>query len=202
MINTTPISTADTPPQDPVSTALKWILLITAILCFIALGWGTYKTYDLAPPLPQQFLTADGKVVMTEEDIFAGKAGFQKADLMDYGSLYGMGSYFGEDYTAKYLVRLGRLTEDAMSQQQFGKKFAELPDEKQYLVRKAMQHELQQQIDHLRLNDRVTLALQLLHAVITRFPLVMKSLPLFLFGSTAHIFTRRGWNNVRVSSLV
>lgn len=144
MINTTPISTADTPPQDPVSTALKWILLITAILCFIALGWGTYKTYDLAPPLPQQFLTADGKVVMTEEDIFAGKAGFQKADLMDYGSLYGMGSYFGEDYTAKYLVRLGRLTEDAMSQQQFGKKFAELPDEKQYLVRKAMQHELQQ----------------------------------------------------------
>jgi hypothetical protein len=27
--------------------------------------------------------------------ILAGKAGFQKADLMDYGSLYGMGSYFG-----------------------------------------------------------------------------------------------------------
>jgi len=25
----------------------------------------------------------------------SGKAGFQKADLMDYGSLYGMGSYFG-----------------------------------------------------------------------------------------------------------
>ena len=32
---------------------------------------------------------------MTDDDIVAGKAGFQKADLMDYGSLYGMGSYFG-----------------------------------------------------------------------------------------------------------
>jgi nitric oxide reductase subunit B len=28
--------------------------------------------------------------------IVAGKAGFQKTDVMDYGSLYGMGSYFGE----------------------------------------------------------------------------------------------------------
>ena len=37
---------------------------------------------------------------MTGDDILAGKAGFQKADLMDYGSLYGMGSYFGQDYTA------------------------------------------------------------------------------------------------------
>jgi hypothetical protein len=39
-------------------------------------------------------------VLMSAVDIEVGKAGFQKADLMDYGSLYGMGSYFGEDYTA------------------------------------------------------------------------------------------------------
>ncbi len=51
-------------------------------------------------------------VLMSAADIQAGKAGFQKADLMDYGSLYGMGSYFGEDYTAGNLVRLATLTED------------------------------------------------------------------------------------------
>ena len=44
---------------------------------------------------------------MTGDDIVAGKGGFQKADLMDYGSLYGMGSYYGEDYTASTLVALG-----------------------------------------------------------------------------------------------
>jgi nitric oxide reductase large subunit len=52
---------------------------------------------------------------MTEEDIVAGKAGFQRADLMDYGSIYGMGSYFGEDYTAQYLVELGRKTEEKIA---------------------------------------------------------------------------------------
>ena len=50
------------------------------------------------------------RVLMTGEDIVAGKAGFQKADLMDYGSLYGMGSYYGEDYTASILVRLAKST--------------------------------------------------------------------------------------------
>ena len=49
---------------------------------------------------------------MTADDMQAGKSGFQKADLMDYGSLYGMGSYFGEDYTASNLVRLATLTQD------------------------------------------------------------------------------------------
>lgn len=98
--------------NDPVALVLKWILLLTALVCFVVLIWGTYKTYQLAPPLPQQFQTQSGQVIMTEEDIVSGKAGFQRADLMDYGSLYGMGSYFGEDYTAKYLLRLGRLIEE------------------------------------------------------------------------------------------
>ena len=31
---------------------------------------------------------------------------------MDYGSLYGMGSYYGEDYTAYTLVRLGTVTKE------------------------------------------------------------------------------------------
>ncbi|HEN5466552.1 TPA: nitric oxide reductase, partial [Legionella pneumophila] len=129
--------------NDPVALVLKWILLFTALICFVVLIWGTYKTYQLAPPLPQQFQTQSGHVVMTEEDIVAGKAGFQRADLMDYGSLYGMGSYFGEDYTATYLLRLGRLVEEKIAQARYGKSFAYLAEEEQYLVRKTMQRELQ-----------------------------------------------------------
>lgn len=142
MLKSTPTNVES--PQDPVAFTLKWILLFTAIACFLALGWGTKKTYQLAPPLPDQFITADGTIVMTEADIFAGKIGFQRADLMDYGSLYGMGSYFGEDYTAKYLVRLGRLVEDNISKQQFSKPFAQLSEEQRYTIRKNMQQSLQQ----------------------------------------------------------
>ena len=109
---TTNVETPDRRPEDPVSNVLKWVLLIVAVACFAVLGWTTDLTYQDAPPLPDRFVTADGTLVLSSADIQAGKAGFQKADLMDYGSLYGMGSYFGEDYTAANLVRLATLTED------------------------------------------------------------------------------------------
>lgn len=80
---------------------------------------------------------------MTVDDIVAGKGGFQKADLMDYGSLYGMDSYFGEDYTASALKRLATLTEDNLAQAQFGKNFDALSPEQQSGIRDDMRRQLQ-----------------------------------------------------------
>ena len=54
---------------------------------------------------------------------------------MDYGSLYGMGSYFGQDYTAFGLMRLATLTEDSLAQTRFGKAFDALPPDQQAAVR-------------------------------------------------------------------
>src|SRR5678816_3116990 len=103
------------PSVDPVSDILKWVLLVTAVICFALLGWATVLTYEQAPPHPNVFTDRAGNVLMTSDDIVAGKGGFQKADLMDYGSIYGMGSYFGEDYTASTLVRLGVLTKQSLT---------------------------------------------------------------------------------------
>ena len=103
------------PSVDPVSNILKWLLLVVAILCFGMMIWATVQTYDEAPPHPQAFVDRAGNMIMSGDDIVAGKGGFQKADLMDYGSIYGMGSYFGEDYTASALVRLGVLTKQALT---------------------------------------------------------------------------------------
>ncbi len=103
------------PTVDPISDILKWILLVVAVLCFALLGWSTIATYEQAPPHPEVFTDSAGSVVMTKDDIVAGKGGFQKADLMDYGSIYGMGSYFGEDYTASALARLGVLTKQGVA---------------------------------------------------------------------------------------
>ncbi|MBS0425640.1 MAG: cbb3-type cytochrome c oxidase subunit I [Proteobacteria bacterium] len=158
--------------SDPVSNVLKWILLITAIICFAVVIWGTFKTYQLAPPLPQQFATSSGQIIMTQDDIVSGKAGFQRADLMDYGSLYGMGSYFGEDYTAKYLIRLGRLTENEMARQRFGKSFTELAEGDQYVVRKNMQQSLQQidlSSDHAILPEAISKSILQLQSEISQF---------------------------------
>lgn len=69
--------------QDAVSTVLKWVLLGVAVVTFALLAWATTATYRLAPPQPDRFVGADGTVLMTGEDVVAGKGAFQKADLMD-----------------------------------------------------------------------------------------------------------------------
>jgi nitric oxide reductase subunit B len=107
------------------------------------IAWATVVTYDRAPPQPDRFVSPNGTTVMTGDDIVAGKGGFQKADLMDYGSLYGMGSYFCEDYTASALKRLATLTEDNLAQAQFGKNFDALSPERQSGIRDDMRRQLQ-----------------------------------------------------------
>jgi nitric oxide reductase subunit B len=129
--------------EDPVSNVLKWVLLAVAILTFALMAWATVETYKLAPPQPDSFVAADGTSLFTGADIVAGKAGFQKSDLMDYGSLYGMGSYFGEDYTASILVRLATLTEDNIAQARFGKPFSALTAGDQASAAATMREQLQ-----------------------------------------------------------
>ncbi len=137
---------ADPSPRsldDPVSNVLKWILLGVAVVTFALLAWATTATYRAAPPQPDRFVTAGGTVLMTGDDIIAGKGGFQRADLMDYGSLYGMGSYYGEDYTASVLVDLATATRNNLSQARYGKAFSALPADQQAAASAAMRAELQ-----------------------------------------------------------
>ncbi len=129
--------------QDKVSKVLIWILLAVTLGCWSAMIWATYLTYREAAPLPTQFVTASGQVVMSRADIVAGKSGFQQADLMDYGSLYGMGSYFGEDYTAEYLVQIGKTVRDNLAQTRYGKPFAALTADQQSGITRAMRADLQ-----------------------------------------------------------
>jgi nitric oxide reductase subunit B len=129
--------------EDRVGNILKWILLAVAIASFGVLGWATDVTYRAAPPQPDRFVAPGGAVVMTASDIVAGKAAFQRADLMDYGSIYGMGSYFGADYTAEYLARLGQMTEDNLARTRFTKPFAALSADERTAVRAEMRRQLQ-----------------------------------------------------------
>lgn len=133
----------DPPVKDAVSTVLKWVLLAVAALTFALLAWATTATYRLAPPQPDRFVSASGTELMNGADIVAGKGGFQKADLMDYGSLYGMGSYYGEDYTASTLVQLGTATRENIAQAVDSKPFTSLSSEQQAAATTAMQGELQ-----------------------------------------------------------
>jgi hypothetical protein len=110
--------------DDAVSNVLKWTLLAVAVLTFALFAWATVVTYQTAPPRPDRFVASDRGLLMTGNDILAGKAGFQKADLMDYGSLYGMGSYYGEDYTASTLLHLATAMQNNIALARYGKPFS------------------------------------------------------------------------------
>lgn len=128
--------------DDRVSDVLKWTLLVVAVLTFALLAWATVVTYRNAPPQPARLVAPDGSVAMTARDITDGKASFQRADLMDYGSIYGMGLYFGEDYTAEYLLRLGQPTNDNIALSRFGQPFAALDQDSRNSVQAAMRQQL------------------------------------------------------------
>lgn len=64
MLNVTNIAQASfkgTAEIDPVSDFLKWTLLIIAFVCFFMLIWGTYKTYQSAPPIPANIIPPSTK---------------------------------------------------------------------------------------------------------------------------------------------
>ncbi|MDA3912889.1 cbb3-type cytochrome c oxidase subunit I [Oleiagrimonas sp.] len=129
-------------PQDRISKVLIWILLFVVVACWLGMAAATRSTYQQAAPLPQQMVTNSGTSVMSYADIVAGKSGFQKADLMDYGSLYGMGSAFGEDYTAEYLVQLAKEVRNNLALARYGKSFDALNADQQPSVTNGMRDEL------------------------------------------------------------
>jgi len=142
------------PPQDKIAKNLILFLIATIICAWLAMIWTTYRTHQEAPPVPAQMLSESGQKIMTFEDIVAGKAGFQKAGLMDFGSLYGMGSYFGEDYTAQYLVELGELVSAQLAKKYSHHNNGDLPE----IQRLAVNQEMQQLLKHISLKkDNVVL---------------------------------------------
>lgn len=163
-MNTKTSPVGDSCPQDRTSRVLIWILLIATALCWAGMVIATRATYQQAAPLPQQMVAPNGTVVMSYADIVAGKSGFQKADLMDYGSLYGMGSYFGEDFTAEYLVQLAKEVQNNLALSRYGKSFDAVTIDQQAGVTRAMQAQLRD-IDLSR--TQVVLPDEVAHAIQT-----------------------------------
>ena len=78
MYMTLDVERLDQPVEYPVSSVLKWVLLAVAIVTFGLLAWATTVTYRTAPPQPDRFTAPDGRVLMTADDLLAGKAAFRR----------------------------------------------------------------------------------------------------------------------------
>ena len=138
--------------RSSVDSYLKWILLFVVIGSFLVLCYGTKKTYTEAPPIPKQIINEQGTVILEDSAIIAGKGNFQKADLMDYGSLYGMGSSFGIDYTAQYAQKLGAKLRNSIANQRYTNDYNQLSPE----IQAGIDYLVAQELHNIKLTDGVT----------------------------------------------
>ena len=84
-----------------------WPKVVLAVTIFVYAAYGVmaWYTFTHLPPIPAAVVTENGTVLFTYNDVVMGKYYFQKYGLMDYGSILGMGSYFGIDFTS-YTLRI------------------------------------------------------------------------------------------------
>jgi nitric oxide reductase subunit B len=83
------------------------------------------------PPIPDQVLSTDGKVVIASGDIGRGQNVWQSLGGMQVGSIWGHGSYVAPDWTADWLHREAMFVLEDWSSRDFGKPYAQLlPEDK------------------------------------------------------------------------
>lgn len=107
----------------------------TAIFMVTALVYYTANLAKEVPPIPAVVSAADGTPLYTRDDVVQGKALFQQFDLMDYGTMLGMGAYLGPDFSTEFMHARALALYDAYGQSTYGKPAAELSDEERALVK-------------------------------------------------------------------
>ena len=93
------------------------------VIGFVVLGWAGYTIYQEKPPIPDQVVTTDGKVVIGDGEIAAGQNVWQAMGGMEMGSVWGHGSYVAPDWSADWLHRECVFILDTWSIQESGKPF-------------------------------------------------------------------------------
>jgi nitric oxide reductase subunit B len=114
------------PAEAGIDRFLRWGLVITLLVVVSILIYGTVAVHRERPPIPDQVVAPNETALYTKDDIIGGKGVFQRTDLMDFGSLYGNGAYFGPDWGTDYLHRQGQLMRDYYAGQRFGSPYDSL----------------------------------------------------------------------------
>lgn len=123
-----------------------WSTLIGVVVgTFLILGWFGREVYRQAPPIPQQVVASDGRLLFTEDDILSGQQVYQSMGGQQVGTVWGHGAYVAPDWSADWLHREAVSLLDGWARATHDRPWAELEAE----PRAALQARL---IEHLRRN--------------------------------------------------
>ncbi len=98
------------------------IIMVTALIVFTA------NLQKEVPPIPEKVVSASGEVLYTHDDVVNGKAMFQQFDLMDYGTLLGMGAYLGPDFSVEFFHRRAEFLYERFAREVYGVSADDLTD--------------------------------------------------------------------------
>lgn len=119
-----------------------WFTLIgVLIVTFSLLGYYGVEVYRSAPPIPQQIVSDDGRVLYTHDGILDGQTAWQSVGGMQLGSILGHGAYQAPDWTADWLHRELLAWLDLAAQDAHGKPYAELDADTQALLAARLKRE-------------------------------------------------------------
>ena len=124
-------------------TRRHWIGLGAVLLfTFTVLGFFGVEVYRQAPPIPERVATADGKTVLTRDDILTGQQVWQSTGGQQLGSVWGHGAYQAPDWTADWLHREALALLDVWAEREDGASFASLDPARQGTLRARLESEL------------------------------------------------------------
>lgn len=119
-----------------------WIIALIMVTMLI------YYTANLqkeVPPIPKEVKSVSGEVLYTYDDVLAGKGYFQQFDLMDWGTMLGMGAYMGPDFSTDFMHYRAEYLYDFYANEIYSKPNKELTAVERGAVKERVKQDFRQQ---------------------------------------------------------
>ena len=119
-----------------------WIAVVAVLIIgFSILGYLGTDVYHQAPPVPTAYVSQDGQVLFTKEDILHGQSAWQSTGGQSIGTVLGHGAYQAPDWTADWLHKEVSVMLDIKSQEAFGVLYDQLGPAQQAAVKEVVKKE-------------------------------------------------------------
>ena len=119
-----------------------WIAVVAVLIIgFSILGYLGTDVYHQAPPVPTAYVSQDGQVFFTKEDILHGQSAWQSTGGQSVGTVLGHGAYQAPDWTADWLHKEVSVMLDIKSQEAFGVLYDQLGPVQQAAVKEVVKKE-------------------------------------------------------------
>lgn len=116
-----------------------------AIIMVSALIYYTANLQKEVPPIPKEVKSVNGELLYTYNDVVEGKGYFQQFDLMDWGTVLGMGAYMGPDFSTDLMHNRIEYLYDFYGKEIYGKVSKDLTEIERGAVKERVKQDVKQQ---------------------------------------------------------